>query len=461
MRPVRVARIEPVTPAARPAQAQTELRFAAEPDSSTRDPELWLALHVARLSTAGLTLEKLATDAQRFTPRVSVVSPDGLLLEVKGSLHLFNGLEPLVAEVCADCDRLGASVSVAAAPTPLAALVAARLRVPLRVIDKAQLVGSLSSIPLAPLRWPQETIERLARTGVRTIGQALRLPRAGFARRFGSQALSDLDRLVGRCADPRPRFRPRERFRRRRELTHELSELDTLVTVMSPLLEQLGRFLRERQCGITQLECRFRHHHAPESHCMLRLSSPMSDVNSITALLRERLNTISLPEPVRACEIRSGFPVARVFQTGSVWHSGEYGGAQGPESPELIERLRARLGVESVHGIVVTPAHRPERAWRRTEPAPKAESPDPPWPPFRRPVWLLPEPQKLEEIGGRPVRNGELRLAGDGERIETGWWEEGGVARDYFRAYEATGALLWIFRERAQPHCWFLHGVFG
>jgi len=36
-------------------------------------------------------LERLATLAQRFTPRVSLVTPEGLLLEVKGSLHLFGG----------------------------------------------------------------------------------------------------------------------------------------------------------------------------------------------------------------------------------------------------------------------------------------------------------------------------------------------------------------------------------
>lgn len=460
MRPVRVARIESVGPAeAVPSQA--ELRFVPQSDVRPRNQELWLGVHVADFGAAGLTLEALARAAQHFTPRVSLASPDGLLLEVKGSLHLFKGLERLTGLVCAECDRLGASISVAAAPTALAALVGARVGAPLRVIDKGQLVGSLTSLSLAPLRWPQEMIERLARMGVRTIGQALRLPRAGFVRRFGAEALADLDRLVGRRADPRPGFRPRERFRRRRELTHELSDLDTLVMVVFPLLEQLGRFLRERQCGITELECRFRHRYAPESCCTLRLSAPLADVDSISALLRERLNTLSLPEPVRSCEIRSGFPVARVLESGSVWHAGEHGGARGAESPELIERLRARLGADSVYGLGVAAAHRPEHAWRRTEPSPKAVSPEPPWPASRRPLWLLPEPQRLQEMDGRPVHNGELRLASDVERIETGWWEQGGVARDYYRAFDATGTMLWIFRERTEPHRWFLHGVFG
>jgi protein ImuB len=457
----RLAGVESVGPASGSVPAQTALRFVGEPEPRAQRRELWLGLHVLEFRAAELTLERLATSTQHFTPRTSLVYPDGLLLEVKGSLHLFNGLEGLVSRVSSECRRLGAAIFAAAAPTPLAALVAARVGSPLRIVDDAQLVGSLSAVPLAPLRWPQEVVERLARMGVRTIGQALRLPRVGFARRFGTQPLSDLDRLVGRCADPRPGFRPRERFRRRRELTHELVDIQRILGAMTPLLEQLGRFLRDWQCGVTELECRFRHRHSPESCCTLSLSSPISDVDSLTALLRERLNTLRLPEPVRSLEIRSGFPVPRVLESGSVWHAGEYGGARGAESPELIERLRARLGPESVYGVVVRPGHRPEHAWRRQEPSANTDSPHPPWPAFRRPVWLLPEPRQLEEIDGLPVRNGTLRLAGDIERIETGWWEQGGVARDYYRAYDNSGTLLWVFRERSEPHRWFLHGVFG
>jgi protein ImuB len=47
------------------------------------------------------------------------------------------------------------------------------------------------------------------------------------------------------------------------------------------------------------------------------------------------------------------------------------------------------------------------------------------------------------------------------ERIETGWWDEAGIARDYYSATDLHGVRLWVFRERAVPHGWFLHGVFG
>ncbi|MDB6104925.1 MAG: hypothetical protein JWO52_4924, partial [Gammaproteobacteria bacterium] len=90
-----------------------------------------------------------------------------------------------------------------------------------------------------------------------------------------------------------------------------------------------------------------------------------------------------------------------------------------------------------------------------------AMTPAAPWPAFRRPAWLLHTPQQLEEIDGVPRRRGSLRFFGDVERIETGWWDGGDVGRDYYTVFDIYGIQLWIFRERAEPHRWFLHGMFG
>jgi protein ImuB len=76
-------------------------------------------------------------------------------------------------------------------------------------------------------------------------------------------------------------------------------------------------------------------------------------------------------------------------------------------------------------------------------------------------LWLLQAPQQLDEVDGVPRRRGALRFCGDPERIETGWWDGSDVGRDYYTALDIHGVQLWIFRERAQPHRWFLHGVFG
>jgi protein ImuB len=484
--------------------------------------ELWIGVHVNECTgqEPGQELERLAIRAQRFTPRVSLVPPDGLVMEVKGSLHLFNGVEGLSRALANECASLGLRPMMALAPTPLAALVAARAGKPFVVTELTRLVGQLMPLSLAALRWPQDTLERLARMGVRTIGQALRLPRAGFARRFGTDSLATLDRLTGRSPDLRERFHARERFRRRRELNYELESHDAILGALSPLLAELGKFLEARQCGVMKLECLLRHRHAEPTRCVLRLAAPLADVCRLTELLGERLGALTLPEPVRACELRSSSLVLRVLSSNSVWQPGEHGGSAGHQAIELIERLRARLGPESVYGLRVLPGHRPENTWAKHEvlsarhglaacgersgrdgaPRPGTATPGlarsmecaaqwragcglqgrydveglprgrsqarraaevTPWPAFRRPLWLLPVPRLLSERDGLPRRRGPLRLLGEPERIETGWWDGGDIARDYYTAIDLHGVRLWIFRERAAPHRWFLHGVFG
>ena len=201
--------------------------------------ELWVALSLppAEAPARG-RLESLASRAQRFTPRVSLAPPDDLLLEVKGSLGLFGGAERLCTLLATEFAPHGC-VAIALAPTPLAALTAARARVPLCLLDTACLVGQISALPLGALRWPEDILQRLARMGVRTIGQALRLPRAGFARRFGAGQLAMLDRLIGRRADPQPAFQPLERFRDSRDFGHELEYCGGIVAAIAPLLESL------------------------------------------------------------------------------------------------------------------------------------------------------------------------------------------------------------------------------
>ena len=436
---------------------------------ATTTHELWAGVHLSEFDPAQ-GLEQLATRAQRFTPRVSLAPPDGLLLEVAGSLHLFAGVTGLRRDLMEECLSLRARPVLAFAPTPLAALTAARAGEPLVITDLAQLVGQLAPLPLEALRWPEETLARLARTGVRTIGAVLRLPRAGFARRFGVEQLALLDALTGRTRDLRAAFQVPVRFRRRRELDCELSDQGRLLTELAPLIAALGAFLTARQCGVMELECRLAHRQAPPTRCVLTLAAPCADERQLAALFGERLNMLQLPAPVRACELRVDQLMPQLPPGRCLWQPGEHGGEAGEQSAGLIERLRARLGPEAVYGLGLRQEHRPEGAWLPTPPPPAAarrttcgRTADVPCEdaPPKRPLWLLPAPQPLAARNGLPRRRGPLRLMSEPERIETGWWDGGEVARDYYTAIDLRGVRLWVFRERAAPHGWFLHGVFG
>jgi len=428
-------------------------------------------------------MQQLAGIAATFTPLVSLEPPDGLVLEIKPSINLFGGLRELCRRLRDAC--LAHPVFATGectphftlAPTALAALAAARAGARCFITDPKVLPARLKPLPIGVLRWPEEENARLAAMGVHTLGELMRLPRAGFARRFGPAQLADLDRLLGRRADPKRRIAMRERYRGSLDLDHEIHEHDRLLRALEPLLAELEEFLRARQRGITSLRCRFRHYRAEPTVCILRLAQPESDATRLGSLLRERLATIALPEPVRRCELVSGALTERPVASRALWAPGEHGSAPAGEMPALVEHLRARLGAAAVYGVECVAEHRPERAWRKkgTEgwgraldearsllPAKrtKEERAHPPVP-FSRPLWLLHQPEALTVHRGRPHYDGALELLVGPERIESGWWDGGDVQRDYYVARTSTGARLWIYRECTGVRAWFLHGLFG
>jgi protein ImuB len=445
------------------------------PAAPTAAGDLWLALHLSA-AAPGPLLERLAAAAGEITPRVSLEPPDGVLLEVRGSLALFGGVEALHEKMLAACRRLGVRAQLALAPTPLAALAGARAprrrgSAAFQVMHRAELVGALAPLPLAVLRLPQDVLERLAKMGVTGIGQALRLPRAGFARRFGPASLAALDRLVGADAEPRRNASPRERYRARREPPCELTDQPAVIAFLAPMLAELEAFLRGRQGSLVALECRLHHREGSPTRCRLRFAQPAFAAAAIGFLFGEHLAATALAAPVTACELVSSRLVSRQPASASLWQPGEQGGSLANEAPALVERLRARLGEESVYGLRLVPEHRPEAAWRRVA-APQTPSAAAHGAASgsaaaatvagaRRPLWLLSTPLLLPALGAWPQYEGPLEKLAGPERIETGWWDGRDIERDYYVMRNRAAVQLWVYRQRRAPHEWFLHGVFG
>ena len=436
--------------------------------------ELWLAVHLPRVvldsQQAGprgprherALLEAVARLGIRFTPRVSLEPPDAVLFEVRGSLRLFGGVRALREQVRGQLHSAGITGCLALTPTPLAALWFARAgqEVALRRVDS--LAGRLAPLPLAVTRWPERSLQLLVTMGVRNLGDCQRLPRDGFARRFEPRMLAMLDRATGRLPDPRTAFRDVERFVTRREFEPELLDAQQIEAVIVPLLAELCAFLRQRCRGVEALEVRLLHRDAPATRLRLRFVEPVSEPRRIGDMLHERLSCAKLPEPVRTVRLASG-PLVELPEALMELFARDRR-ESGAAVPQLVERLRARLGVEAVHGLCLVPEHRPESAWRASEPSPaRGRAPVEQRTDVVRPLWLLAEPQPLAG-GEQPRYEGALEFEEGPECIESGWWDGKDIARDYYVARNAAGARLWVFREcrrRDGGSGWFLHGVFG
>jgi len=390
-------------------------------------------------------LAKAADAAMGFSDRVSLLPGEGVLLEVRGSLRLFGGLDAVVAAVCACFSQMGWQYRHAVAPTPRAAQYLARARPGALLEDRARLSGALGRLPLSCLMLESAQLARLQGVGCRTLADVIRLPRAGLGKRFGPGLRQTLDQALGLQADPRPCWQGQLYFHAQTELPLESDQAPVLLRHAFPLLARLCRFLRCHDSRVNWIALAMIPDGGDELVLRLALLDDVMSPDNLAELLAIRMESLRLAAPIRELSLDSGPLRSRdVSSRGLFREAGDKG-----QEAALLNRLRARLGEDRVYAISSYPCHDPGQSWRICEPGMTAMDytrPD-------RPLWLLPTPRLIDRPATYQV------LAGP-ERIETGWWEGCDIARDYYRAVSSAGHQAWIFRDRRSRR-WFLHGLFG
>ncbi|TMG76109.1 MAG: DNA polymerase Y family protein [Betaproteobacteria bacterium] len=393
---------------------------------------LWVALDFPGLAPA--QLPPLAAWACQFTPRVSPEPPQALLLEVSGSQRYFGGREALLASLGQALGELGLPAMLADAPTARAALWRARS-------------GGLplDAVPLSAIGTDEAFF---AAIGVGSVGELAALPRESLAMRCGQRLLDELDQALGRAPEAREFFAPPERFSAELELPAEVSEAPALVFAARRLLAELSGLLTARQAGVRGFTLTLVHRDGSRRDVTVELASAARELERLSQLLREKLATVMLAEPVEAITL-----AAADFTPLGAPSRGLFGdrAAEAEDWAELLERLHARLGRDAVYGITAFADHRPEYAWRRV--APGEWDPHDFVPPGPRPAWLFERPRRISDTAAET----ELVLLAGPERIACGWWDGDEARRDYFVA-ELGSSLAWVYREEG---AWYIHGLFA
>ena len=410
-------------------------------------------------------LRDAAGCALRYTPHV-VLEADGLLLEIAGSTRLFGGTERLLSQLRADLAAAGFHALTACAPTPRAARWLA-LASPGQCIDDAEyLHTAFARLPIQVMETSERIKALLADSGLRSVGEVMRLPRNGLAQRDASDVRRLIDQALGRQPDPRPYFEAPRYCDSRLELPVPRHDADVLLFTASRLLNACCSQLSAAHAGIEHCQLQLEHEHHPATPLTLTLGTPSRDARRMALLVRAHLARIALPEAVSAI---------RLLATDWISLAGRSDDLFGPQAPSpdrrreacgtLVEHLRARLGRDAVYALSARADHRPECAQRVCEPGTDETG----HLPGKRPLWLLSPPQALKVVNGRPWHDGPVQLIAGPERIESGWWDSdnatypcgGDALRDYFVAIGSNHARLWIYREHAPPHHWYLHGLFA
>ena len=404
-------------------------------------------------------LEAVAVGVLASTPMVSLEPTSAVLAEIGGSLALFGGIDPLRSRLDAVPRVRGHVPRIGIAPAPLAALALARMRRDEPIRTLATLAAALDDIPLAALGLPARARDTLAAAGVRTIGAAAKLPRAGLARRFGAETVVLLDRVLGRVPDPRLPWTPPPVFEARIELPAPAHDVQALGFALQRLLREMAEWLAARGLGVQRFEARLVHErwqrerlHRRATTLALALATPSRSFPHLATIVRERLARVDLPAQVEGSELATLSTAPLAGRPLGLLPGDD---ADTPEVP-LVDRLRARLGDDAVLRLGAIADHRPERAQaERASAGDAAATAGAP-----RPLWLLDTPQPLADA----LMRAPWALHDGPERIESGWWDGGDVRRDYHVAQTPDGARAWIFRDHRRgtdDGDWWLHGWFA
>ncbi len=425
-------------------------------DTNSKRPPQWLALHFPQLEEPA-SLERLAAWCYQYSSQVCIVlQRNTLLLEVAASRRLFGDSRALAKRITTELGQLDYLVTSGIAPTPEAAQLAARHGLFIRTTGDIR--KSIGALGVDSLNLPPAAIQALQKTGFRTVAEVFRLPRKALARRLGPTTGDYLDRLLGHRPDPRKAFRPPDSFSAGMDLP-DTEHTQGLIFPLKRLVQELCGVLRARDRGIQALQIRLQLDGGKrdgngdgdgQTICLNLRQATRSEAH-LMLLLRERLERLQLSRPVRHIRLQAlHFLACVVVQTELLAEEGQ---ASATVDSDVIERLQARLGRESVKGIQGLQDHRPEYSWSLRElDEPTAYTTQGATRPGR-PVWLLPEPKRC--------RIDNYRILTGPERIESGWWDGKDCRRDYFVVRGSDGSTLWAFHEYKPHPGWYLHGLFA
>lgn len=397
------------------------------------------------------TLRRWAT---RYCPWVGQDGVDGLVLDVTGSTHLWGGEEMMCDDIRTRAARAGLSVQIGLADTRGAAWAFAHYGGAETILER---------LPVAALRLDEETVIRLQRLGLLTIGDLVTTARAPLARRFGSELMLRLDQAKGLVPEPvRPECEPPS-FVVRMSLPEPIGLAEDVMGIterlLMPLCDKLNRF----EMGARKLALTLRRVDQGSPQVELRLAAPMRDPQRILPLFERGVSEVDAGFGIDQIRLEATQvePLA-VEQIGSIQSSPD-------RLNDLVTRIGTRIGLENVQRYLPADSHIPARAFIV---APAAYSrPDSGWSTLcPRPLRLFP-PEPIVGQGHTPPDRFRWRRmtfttgrAIGPERLAPEWWLDDDAwrtgLRDYWKVDTREGRRLWLFYTPQYPG-WCVEGEFA
>ena len=352
--------------------------------SNARSKVLDLQTRDADPAADAAALAKLALWSLRYTPTAmawdAVSGGDGLFLDITGCAHLFGGEARLLADLDRRLDAFGLVARLAIADTAGAAWAVARYgREDASIVPSGKEANALQGLPLAGLRLSSQTLSLLKRLGFRRIGQVMDEPRAPFAARF-EELLLRLDQALGRAPEPFTPIAAPPVYRVQTAFLEPITSSAHVLAAATRLLDALATQLAHDAVGARVLRLLLFRVDGEVQSLDLGLAAPSHDVAHIARLIALRLEGLAddidadFGFEAAAVHVLTAEPLAERQRDLTM----DEATAPPDALPQLVDRLRQRLGQRAVYALQPYQSHLPERGVRKVAPSPRLRGPQTP-----------------------------------------------------------------------------------
>lgn len=436
-------------------------------------------------------LNRLAHWCIRYSPWVTSDPPDGIVIDITGSAHLFGGEDALARNISRRLRKFGFRSRIGIAKTIGAAWAVSRFGGgEWNIVGDEETAAALSSLPIVALRIGHDVSDRLEQVGLKTIGALIGRPRAPLVARYGVNIVKRLDQALGHVAENLSPVAELPNYRAYQQFPEPISLLEQVGACLADLTSPLADMLKKASLGARRFELSLYRVDGDVKSLSVRRSALCNEPSHIERLFQEKLEKLNESYDV-------GFGIEQIVLNAydteimiAEQPSLDRTRAEGSEAQfnMLIDRYGNRLGFENIGRFLPNESHIPERS-ERLVPVTAMPAETKNWAEFLhrlqggsylgRPIALLPHPEPISAIAevpdGPPIRFEWRRVihrvtrAEGPERIAPEWWGrfqmQAEPTRDYFRIEDNEGYRFWLFRQglyerQENPH-WFMHGLFA
>jgi protein ImuB len=443
-------------------------------------------------------LQQIAALLYQISADIALDPPCALWLRIEPMLALYGGLAAYLGTLSQHITALQLQTRMAVAHSAAAAQLLCFSQPGFVSDDPALITAALHHCPLHHCQLQstgsgQKILQQLQAMGINSLGQLLAIPRSELSRRFSAEVIIILDQLTGDRPTVSQFYQPPEQFCQSLELLYQLEHSQQLQAPLGYLLQLLQNYLqlRDQHCYQLQLRLELRDHRP----LVLSLQSACGEYQQgrWLTLFQLKLQQLKLPAPLLKMQLSAGQTTARdgdnllLFGARSQGATADAGTTVAKaEVLRLRSLLAAKLGAERVQQPLLFADHRPELAngahgsdlitgvgalaanvqQRQSNHIPsdlqqlrqnrlyltpqlQAANPSPPVTLPLRPGLLLARPVPLRM---------QLQLQPGLERIQTGWWDQNQVQRDYYIGRNNQGQWCWAFKNTSG---WYLQGYFA